>query len=128
MTDTAAFHPIGTPGVPWGAAEKAAWRARQRKLRSHADEVVSKIDALRDRFDVMLVDIGLPEIDGYEVARRVVAGLGSRRPLLVAMTGYGQPEDRRRALEVGFDLHLVKPICMPTLMSHLARLPVRGAS
>jgi signal transduction histidine kinase len=84
--------------------------------------------ALRDPFDVMLVDIGLPELDGYEVARRVVAGLGDKRPLLVAMTGYGQPDDRRRALDVGFDLHMVKPISVPTLMSHLEQLPARGAS
>ena len=46
------FYPIGTPGVAWGAAEKAQWRARQRKQRSYADEVVAEIDALRDRFDV----------------------------------------------------------------------------
>ena len=45
-------YPVGRPGQPWGAAEKAEWRARQRKLRSYADEVVAKIDALRDRFDV----------------------------------------------------------------------------
>ena len=45
-------HPVGTPGQPWGAAEKAEWRARQRRLRSYADEVVAKIDALRERFDV----------------------------------------------------------------------------
>jgi len=45
-------YPIGEPGQPWGVAEKAAWRARQRKLRSYADEVVSRIDALRERFDV----------------------------------------------------------------------------
>ena len=45
-------YPIGIQGQPWGAAEKAEWRARQRKLRSHADEVVAKIDALRNRFDV----------------------------------------------------------------------------
>ena len=45
-------YPIGVPGQPWGVAEKAAWRALQRKHRSHADDVVSKIDALRDRFDI----------------------------------------------------------------------------
>jgi len=45
-------YPIGVPGQPWGAAEKAEWRARQRKQRSYRDEVASKIDALRDRFDV----------------------------------------------------------------------------
>jgi hypothetical protein len=50
--NTAAFHPIGTPGRPWGAAEKAEWRARQRKRRSYAEEVVAKIDALRGDFDV----------------------------------------------------------------------------
>lgn len=46
------FYPIGTPGQPWGAAEKAQWLSRQRVQRSYADEVVSKIDVLRDRFDV----------------------------------------------------------------------------
>ena len=46
------MHPIGTPGQPWGAAEKAEWRARQRRQRSYAEEVVAKIDALRGDFDV----------------------------------------------------------------------------
>lgn len=49
---TTAFYPVGTPGQPWGDAERAAWRARQSKLRSYADEVVGKIDALRARFEV----------------------------------------------------------------------------
>ncbi|MGE4450790.1 M14 family metallopeptidase [Castellaniella sp.] len=47
------FYPIGTPGVPWGEAEIAAWRARQRRRRSYADEVLAAIDRLRDRFDVV---------------------------------------------------------------------------
>ncbi len=47
------FYPIGTPGVAWGPAETAEWRARQPKRRSYADEVVSAIDSLRDRFDVI---------------------------------------------------------------------------
>lgn len=57
-----------------------------------------------------IVDIGLPDIDGYEVARRLREGLGERCPRLVALTGFGQPDDRRRALEAGFDDHLVKPV------------------
>jgi len=57
-----------------------------------------------------LCDIGLPGMDGYEVARRVRAGQNGWRPYLVAVTGYGQPDDRRRALEAGFDSHLVKPV------------------
>jgi hypothetical protein len=60
MTTPAAF-PIGTPGQPWGAAEKAAWRARQQRRRSYADDVLAAIDALRARFDVVeygLLDYG----------------------------------------------------------------------
>ena len=49
---TAATYPIGTPGTPWGAAEKAQWLASQVKHRSYADEVLGKIDALRSRLDV----------------------------------------------------------------------------
>ena len=52
MTVIPAFHPIGTPGQPWGPAEKAEWHSRQRRLRSYAGEVVSRIDALRGDFDV----------------------------------------------------------------------------
>jgi PAS domain S-box-containing protein len=60
--------------------------------------------------DIALVDIGLPGLDGYEVARRVRAEPGGAKPVLVALTGYGSAEDRERAHEAGFDLHLVKPI------------------
>jgi len=59
---------------------------------------------------VALVDIGLPDIDGYEVARRLRQELGDGCCRLVALTGFGQPEDRRRALDAGFDEHLVKPV------------------
>jgi CheY-like chemotaxis protein len=59
--------------------------------------------------DVAIVDIGLPGIDGYEVAARVRHHLGHDRLRLVAMTGYGDDSDRRRTREAGFDTHLVKP-------------------
>ena len=75
--------------------------------------------------DVALVDIGLPGIDGYEVARRIRAD-GERRPLLIALTGYGQPEDRRRADEAGFDSLLVKPVDPTALSSLLATLEIPG--
>jgi CheY-like chemotaxis protein len=61
------------------------------------------------------MDIGLPGMDGYEVARRLRGELGSEAPLLVAVTGYGQQEDRRRAVEAGFDRHLVKPVGLDAL-------------
>ncbi len=60
--------------------------------------------------EVVLLDIGLPEMDGYEVARRLRAQNGRRRMRLVAVTGYGQPADRRRAQAAGFDEHMVKPV------------------
>jgi signal transduction histidine kinase len=65
--------------------------------------------ALRTTPDVILVDIGLPGLDGYAVGRRLRAALGDR-VTLVALTGYGQSEDRRRTSEAGFDAHLVKPV------------------
>jgi CheY-like chemotaxis protein len=75
--------------------------------------------------DIALVDIGLPGLDGFEVARRLRAG-GGRRPVLVALTGYGQPEDRRRATEAGFDALLVKPVDPSTLTSLLITLEIPG--
>jgi CheY-like chemotaxis protein/two-component sensor histidine kinase len=71
--------------------------------------------------DVALVDIGLPGVDGYEVARSLRGGLpaGTR---LVAMTGYGRPEDKRQALAAGFHAHLVKPVDFDVLQHLLAEL------
>jgi signal transduction histidine kinase len=63
-----------------------------------------------------LVDIGLPGIDGYEVARRLRADPATRAMKLIALTGYGLAEDRRRVLEAGFDLHLVKPVDIEQLV------------
>ena len=62
------------------------------------------------RPDVALIDLGLPNLDGYEVARRIRAAANGRSMLLVAVTGYGQAEDRRLARDAGFDAHLTKPV------------------
>jgi CheY-like chemotaxis protein len=70
--------------------------------------------------DAALVDIGLPGFDGYEVARRVRALAGQPPIILIALTGYGQPDDRRRAESAGFDVHLVKPIEVDRLDALLA--------
>ena len=69
--------------------------------------------------EVALVDIGLPRLDGYEVARRIRAAGGSDI-FLVALTGYGQPEDRTRAAAAGFDVHMTKPINFNNLNKILA--------
>jgi CheY-like chemotaxis protein len=65
--------------------------------------------ALADPPDVVFCDIGLPGLDGYEVARRLRAEDWGRWVTLVAVTGYGREEDRRRAELAGFDMHFVKP-------------------
>jgi signal transduction histidine kinase/ActR/RegA family two-component response regulator len=66
-------------------------------------------------YQVVLLDIGLPIIDGYEVARRLRAELRERSPTLIALTGYGMEEDRRRALAAGIQHHLTKPFAMAEL-------------
>jgi CheY-like chemotaxis protein/two-component sensor histidine kinase len=71
--------------------------------------------------DIVLIDIGLPGLDGYEVARRIRARRGIA-PILVAITGYGQIDDRRRALQAGFDAHLTKPVSPDRLNGLLAAL------
>jgi CheY-like chemotaxis protein len=71
--------------------------------------------------EVALIDIGLPGLDGYAVARQLRAAPSGKAMFLVALTGYGQPEDRRRALEAGFDAHLVKPVEEDALLQVLAK-------
>lgn len=64
----------------------------------------------RERFDVAIIDIGLPDIDGYEVVRRARAKLGSAAPVMVAVTGYAGGADREEAARAGFDVYLTKPV------------------
>lgn len=70
--------------------------------------------------DTAFVDVGLPLLNGYEVATQVRADPACRHVRLIAMTGYGQPEDRRRALSAGFDAHLIKPVRSEQLIQLLA--------
>jgi len=72
--------------------------------------------------DVIVLDIGLPRLNGYEAARRIRKRKGNGRPLLVALTGWGQDEDRDRSKEAGFDAHLVKPVDEAALRKLLGEL------
>ena len=72
--------------------------------------------AEREDVDLILLDINLPDIDGYEVARQLRQD-GPGRQVLVALTGYGQADDHRRTREAGFDHHLVKPVAVDELES-----------
>lgn len=72
--------------------------------------------------EVALLDIGLPVMDGYELARRLRVALGGRPCLLIAVTGYGQSADRERSAAAGFDRHLVKPVALDALLEHVRAL------
>jgi CheY-like chemotaxis protein len=74
------------------------------------------------RPDVVLLDIGMPNLDGHEVCRRIRAHDWGRSMVLIAQTGWGQDEDRRRTQAAGFDWHLVKPINHAALTEMLARI------
>jgi signal transduction histidine kinase/CheY-like chemotaxis protein len=75
---------------------------------------------LRDRPDVALIDVGLPGINGYDVARAIRSTLRNGEIRLIAITGYGQPSDKEQALQAGFDTHLLKPISPEVLEELLA--------
>jgi CheY-like chemotaxis protein len=74
--------------------------------------------------DVVLMDLGMPTVDGYEAARRIRAEPKGREPFLVALTGWGADADRRRTHDAGFDRHLVKPVDTGVLTKMIAELPM----
>jgi CheY-like chemotaxis protein len=95
-----------------------------RSMGHHAEVAYSGLTALQiaadGRFDLVMLDIGMPGMDGYEVARRLRRIVGPATHI-VAVTGYGAEEDRRRSREAGFDDHVVKPMMPQTLSWILAR-------
>jgi CheY-like chemotaxis protein len=97
-------------------------RSLELLLRALGQEVYTAFDgsealelARKHRPEVILLDIGLPVMDGYEVARRCRQDARFEVLTLVAMTGYGQDSDRQRSQEAGFDVHLVKPVNLDDL-------------
>jgi DNA-binding response OmpR family regulator len=96
-------------------------------LRMQGHEVITAYDGVAAfsrcedfRPDTVLLDIGLPEMDGYEVGRRIRERLG-KDVLIVALTGFGQEEDRRLSAEAGIDHHLLKPVRSDVLAELLQR-------
>ncbi len=87
----------------------------------HAADGTQGVQLAQDcRPDVALVDIGLPGIDGYEVARRLRTNADTRHIKLIALTGYGLANDQRRVLDAGFDMHLVKPVEIDNLLDAIS--------
>jgi CheY-like chemotaxis protein len=93
-------------------------------LAHHGVEALKLLPELKP--DVVLLDLGLPDMDGYEVAR-AIRRLPVRQPLLVAVTGWGSAEDRLRTKEAGFDEHLTKPVDISTIELIFTALPARMA-
>jgi CheY-like chemotaxis protein len=81
-------------------------------------EAVEAAESFRPQ--LVLLDIGLPKLNGYEVARRIRQQPWGRDMLLIALTGWGQDEDRRRSQEAGFNFHIVKPVELAALEKLLA--------
>jgi PAS domain S-box-containing protein len=137
---TAAGAPGGTAAVPPAAAvprcivvvedNEDAREALRLLLELEGHTVSAEPDGdrgleriLERRPDIALIDIGLPRLDGYEVARRVRLSEGARHVFLVALTGYGQPGDVARAVAAGFDTHLLKPVDPDQLARVIATAP-----
>jgi two-component system, OmpR family, response regulator len=84
--------------------------------------------AAHEKPDVVLLDIGLPDMPGWDVAARLRTQSAGKQPLLIAVTGYGSPADRLESQKAGFDLHLVKPADPAALIALLARVQQHVAS
>ena len=82
--------------------------------------------AQRTSPEILFIDIGLPEMDGYELARRLRAIPETAGSMLVAVTRYGQPQDQDRSIESGFDHHLVKPVKMEDVLELIAHAEHQG--
>ena len=106
-----------------------------RWLRSLGNEVEVAFNGLhaitaaeKFRPDIILLDIGLPDINGYEVAEKIRKKPWGQQTILIAVTGHGQEEDRRRIRTLGFYAHLLKPLVYRQVISLLASCPVRAGS
>lgn len=84
-------------------------------------EVIKAAERIRP--DAVLLDIGLPRMNGYEACRRIRKEPWGKNMVLVALTGWGQEEDRLQSREAGFDAHMVKPVDHDLLLEFLASLP-----
>ncbi|EMI17263.1 multi-sensor hybrid histidine kinase [Rhodopirellula maiorica SM1] len=103
------------------------FRAEGFQVNQAYDGVEAIQKATQSHPDVIIMDIGLPSMDGYETARRIRRSRTITGIKMIALTGWGGPTDRDLAIKAGFDLHLIKPIAFQTLLDHVEAL-VRHAS
>ncbi len=97
-------------------------RAEGHQVRAAYDGREALEAAAREPFDAAILDIGMPKVTGYELARRLRPDAQAARPVLIAVTAYGRESDRLRAQMTGFDHHFAKPVDPAVLLELLARL------
>src|SRR5690606_21791315 len=95
------------------------------RLAHDGEQALVEAEAFRP--ELILLDLGMPRLDGYATARRIRASAWGRSVLVAALTGWGQPEVKRQTAEAGFDVHLVKPVDRATLHDLLGKLACRPA-
>jgi signal transduction histidine kinase/ActR/RegA family two-component response regulator len=105
-------------------AEALRYRGHETHIAFDGPSALATAEAVRPR--VALLDLGLPVMDGYELARRLRGRSGVERVALVAVTGYGQEPDRRASAQAGFDVHLVKPVDLDAVCEVVERLALGG--
>ena len=111
------------PAASAGAAPVATVRAAPFHPTEAFTDPHAALERMRvDTADVFLLDIGLPDMDGYELAQRLRQRAGGARATFIAITGYGQESDRGSSLQAGFSYHFVKPVDTLELARLLATL------
>lgn len=127
---------IAEPSGPWrrilvvddnrDAAESLALilRILGHEVRTANDGLAGVAAAADFRPHVILMDLGMPRVDGYEAARRIRAETWGKTPFIIALTGWGADQDRRRTRDAGFDRHLIKPVELDALTKMFAELPI----
>ena len=122
IKDTYAFVEVPNDVVQRVVAALGRTRLRGREVRTAYDGATG-LEVIRAQHPALVfLDLGMPDMDGYEVASAVRRDPALRDVRLVALTGWGAEEDRRRSQEAGFDYHLVKPVDASTLESVLSTL------
>jgi len=96
------------------------------EVRTADDGEAAVVAVLEFRPEVILMDLGMPNVDGYEAARRIRAEITENEPFLVALTGWGDDKARWRTQDAGFDRHLIKPVDLDLLTRMIAELPERS--
>jgi len=115
---------IADDNVDYASSMGQLLQAQGHEVRVVHDGAQALETALHFQPDVAFLDIGMPRIHGYELARRLRAQPLTARCVLVAVTGWGQEDDRRRAREAGFDRHLVKPVELAQVQAIIESIPV----